>query len=56
MTDKDHELFVVVSSTSPDQTQENFSDHIVSFCSEELPGRRVLKNVNDIVRSAHAET
>jgi len=50
MTYEDSEQFVVVSSTALDLTRENFSDHIVSFCSDELPDRLVLKNVNDIVQ------
>jgi len=53
VNDKDHEEFVVVSSTAPDRTQDNLSDHIVSFCSEELPARYVLKNVNGIVQHMH---
>jgi hypothetical protein len=50
MTDKDSEQFVVVSSTTLNRMQENISGRILSFSSEVLPVRHVLKNVNDVVQ------
>ena len=49
MTDKDQEQFVVLSSTTLDRMRENFFARIL-FCSEEQPGLRVLKNVNDVTQ------